>query len=385
MIPLSRLAKMLGLSLAWLATCATAAAVADPALAPPAMIHFGDDALPLPKPLTALEQKALQVLVYAYPKVYFDVIYHIFTNVETPSTDPNFIYAPVNQFSHAKRQQTSENKQGMAPNSDTLYSSAFFDVSQEPVVWHMPAWAGHYYVCPLHNTVADNISLGTRSNGNYAVDYLITGPHWFGKVPAGVQRVQVDSDRLWTVCRIRQDFDDASIASANAFQSSMQITPLSAWLAQKGGKTYVSPKGKVDPALLDDMKRPMFQIVENLGVRKYLERLVPMLSINTPTTDDREAVLLLKEFGVEEGKPFDWDALTSERQQALISVWPTLRPMLHAALATPAAQGAVVNGWPYRSQRRPLRQTLSGTRHCCRVRVFRQHEGRQHAVDRRPG
>lgn len=325
-----------------LAASASATATADVNASPQPTMRVGDDTLVLTKALSPIEQKAMYVLVYGYPKVYFDTIYAIFTNVQAPSTDPNFLFAPVNQFAHATRQQTRDNTNGMAPNSDTLYSSAFFDVSKEPMVWHVPAWPGHFYVCPIHNTVADNISIGTRTDGNQAADYLITGPHWVGQVPAGMRRIQVDSDRLWTVCRVRQDFDKASIASANQFQKGMSITPLSAW-----GKAYTPPAGKVDASLLQARTENMSALIAERGVQDFLTRLTKMLSVQPPTPEDTEAVALLKEFGVVQGQPFNWDALSVDKQQAMQNLWPTLRPILRRSLANKDHNWMIVNGWPW--------------------------------------
>lgn len=311
------------------------------------MIHVGEDTVTLPRQLSPLEQKAFYALVYGYPKVYFETLYEIRTNVEAPIADPNHLRAPPNQFVHNGSQMTRDNKNGMAPNSDTLYSEAFFDVSKEPMVWHMPAWEGHYYVCPLHNTVADNISLGSRTNGGHGIDYLITGPNWIGRVPKGLQRVSVDSDHLWTVCRIEQDYDEASVAAAQSFQHGLHIVPLSAWEKEKAtGEKYVAPKGIVNPEAEPQMGRPMFKVIADRGVVNFFERLVADMKVQPPSTDDVEAVAILKEFGVEEGKPFDWSSLSAGKQAALTAVWPLLQPTLHSSLASIAAQGAQNNGWP---------------------------------------
>jgi hypothetical protein len=323
-----------------IASVAPAANAAEAADKP--TLRVGDDVATLPHALSPEGEKAMQVLVYGYPYVFFDTVRRIMTNVETPSTNPNLLFAPVNQFMHAAREQNHMNDQGVAPNSDTLYSSAFIDVGREPVVWHVPAWTGHYYVCPLHNMVADNVSVGTRTNGNEAVDYVITGPHWWGTLPKGLRRIHVDSDRLWTVCRIRQDWTKASLDSAHAFQHGMTLTPLSAW-----GKPYAPPKGVVDPKVLPDMHKRFSVVLEEQGPAAFLSRLAALFSVEPPTPDDRTILPLLKSFGVEEGKPFDFAALPPEKQAAIQEAWPMLRPMLHAAMPTPAAQGLVVNGWPY--------------------------------------
>ena len=111
------------------------------------VLHFGDDTIDAAGPVSPLVEKALQAYVYGYTPVYFDVSMQTYTNVVKPSENPNQMWAPVDQFFHVRRQQTVENTMGVAPNSDTLYTMAYLDVSKEPIIWHRPAWAGHYYVC----------------------------------------------------------------------------------------------------------------------------------------------------------------------------------------------------------------------------------------------
>jgi hypothetical protein len=61
-------------------------------------MRLGDDVVTLPRVLTPLEQQSMYALVYGYPRVYFDVVCHLFSNVEQPTQ----YFAPVNQFGHVK-------------------------------------------------------------------------------------------------------------------------------------------------------------------------------------------------------------------------------------------------------------------------------------------
>ena len=306
------------------------------------MLHFGDDSIEPAATVSPLVEKALQAYVYGYTPVYFDVSMKTYTNVAAPSENPNQMWAPLNQFFHGRRQQTAENTMGVAPNSDTLYTMAYLDVSKEPIIWHLPAWAGHYYVCPIHNQWADNISIGNRTNpGPIEVDYAVTGKDWHGTLPPGVRRIQMDSDHAMILCRIRQDFDPASLTSAHRFQDGMALTPLSKW---KRGQHYVPPAGKVDPAISPWMLSTVPKQIMAMDPQTFYSRMAAALAINPPTQEDSEAVANLRSFGIVQGQPFDFAALPADKQDALRQAMVLGPPMLRRALGN---LGPRVNGWPY--------------------------------------
>jgi hypothetical protein len=327
----------------WLLALALATSCASAAWAEKQQIlHFGDDTIEVAQPVSPLVEQALQAYVYGYTPLYFDVSMKTYTNVEKPSENPNQMWAPVNQFFHGRRQQTAENTMGVAPNSDTLYSMAYLDLSKGPVIWHLPAWAGHYYVCPIHNQWADNISVGNRTNpGPIEVDYAVTGKDWHGTLPPGVRRIQMDGDHAMILCRIRQDFDPASLASAHRFQDGMTLTPLSAW---RKGAHYSPPPGKVDPAISAWMGKTVPQQILAMDPQTFFSRVAQVLSINPPTQEDAEAIAVLRSFGIVQGQPFDFSKLSPEKQDALRQALILGPPLLKRALGN---LGPRVNGWPY--------------------------------------
>lgn len=305
------------------------------------MLHFGDDSIEAAAPVSPLVEKALQAYVYGYTPVYFDVSMKTYSNVSAPSTDPDQMWSPVNQFFHGRRQQTASNTMGVAPNSDTLYTNVYLDVSDEPIIWHIPAWPGHYYACPVHNQWADNISVGNRTNpGPIEVNYAITGKDWHGTLPPGVRRIQSDSDHVMILCRIRQDFDKDSLASAHRFQDGMTLTPLSQW--GKGG-TY-KPTRPIDPAITPWMHSTVPKQIMAMDPQAFFGRMAQVLTINPPTQEDGEAVANLKSFGIVPGQPFDFAALPADKQDALRQALVLGPPLLRTALGN---MGPRVNGWPY--------------------------------------
>ena len=305
------------------------------------VLQFGDDTAEVSGQVSPLVEQALQAYLYGYTPVYFDVSMKTYSNVAEPSTDADKMWAPVGQFFHGRRQQTAGNTMGVAPNSDTLYTMAYLDVSKEPLIWHLPAWAGHYYACPIHNQWADNIVVGNRTNpGPIEVDYAITGKDWHGDLPPGVRRIQSDSDHVMILCRIRQDFDKESLESAHRFQDGMTLTPLSQW--GKGGS--YEPTRPIDPAITPWMESTVPKQIMAMDPQTFYGRMAEVLAINPPTQEDAEAVANLKSFGIEAGRPFNFAALPADKQDALRQALALGPPLTRTALGN---MGPRVNGWPY--------------------------------------
>ena len=79
-----------------------------------------------------------------------------------------------------------------APNADTLYTTAFFDVGDEPWVLEQPDMGDRYFLLPLLSGWTDVFDVpGTRTTGGAKKTFLITGPGWSGTVPDGMTRAEV--------------------------------------------------------------------------------------------------------------------------------------------------------------------------------------------------
>ena len=99
--------------------------------------------------------------------------------------------APLNEIYNIRRSATPEDTSVITPNADTPYSLAFMDLRAEPMVISVPAVEkSRYYVVQLADGNIFNYGyMGSRSTGNDAGDYLVTGPDWKGEKPTGVKQV----------------------------------------------------------------------------------------------------------------------------------------------------------------------------------------------------
>ncbi len=171
----------------------------------------------------ALQDPAVRAYIYGYPMVY-DV-----DEAVSMTTKPKMaIGAPVNRFAHAEKLSNPDDH-FVSLNNDTLYSIANCDVTNEPLVLHLPAIGDRYRVMQFVDVWTNNFAyLGTRATGNGEGLYLLAGPNWEGDLPAGMSLVQAPTNVFTIVGRHAVD-GTADVPNVEAIQKDTWLTPLSAY------------------------------------------------------------------------------------------------------------------------------------------------------------
>lgn len=170
----------------------------------------------------------IQAFVYGFPYISYAQLRHSWvTNKRDPEVVP---YAAVNHFWHAGRLLDASFRDGGSPSTDTLYSLAWLDLREEPVILSHPDMGERYFTFQLAGFTSDNFAyVGQRTTGPAAGDFAIVGPGWDGDLPAGVHRVK-QAPTPWVLVLGRTAVDGAEdLPAARVSQSQYHLTPLSLW------------------------------------------------------------------------------------------------------------------------------------------------------------
>ncbi len=111
--------------------------------------------------------------------------------------------------------------------SDLLYIGGWLDLSDVPLVLHVPAMANRYYSLQFTDpTDGTNFAyVGTRTTGTAAGDYLVSGPGWMGTVPQGMTRIPSPNKSALVIGRVLVD-NDSDLPAAYGLAKEIQLTPL---------------------------------------------------------------------------------------------------------------------------------------------------------------
>src|SRR5262245_36051010 len=82
-----------------------------------------------------IQSVAEEAYIYGYPLVLMDVMRRMHTAVSVPTAEG----APINQFAHARFLPDSHSKHGLRPHADSVCSSAWLDLSRQPMILTIPS------------------------------------------------------------------------------------------------------------------------------------------------------------------------------------------------------------------------------------------------------
>ena len=126
----------------------------------------------------------------------------------------------VNAFRHSRALNSPKNRLVTSPSNDTLFSSAWLDLTAGPVSLTIPPTGSRYISVAVMNMYTDNDAvLGTRTAGNGGGRFTIVGPHETG---SGPDMVRVATPHAWVLVRTLID-GEADLAAAHAVQNGVRL------------------------------------------------------------------------------------------------------------------------------------------------------------------
>jgi hypothetical protein len=265
----------------------------------------------------------VQAYIYGYATV------ELYRTFYQQAVDPNRGHSVgVNEVNHIRKLTTPQDTWVVTPNNDTLYSRAWLDLSQEPVVLHIPPVKDRFFVFPIGDFFHDAVaSLGWWNVGQKGGDFALIAPGWHGVLPPGVERVDVSTPMCWLVARTLTSGEPEDIKYVISLQNQFSLTPLSQW-----GKTDASSQ----------RSGPEYPVWNEEDPLNFFVILNEMLRRNPPRPADEGLVATFKEIGLHPTQQFDSDSVPEAVRRGLERAMPDAQRIMAAKGQTMAE---IVNGW----------------------------------------
>ncbi len=242
-----------------------------------------------------LRDIAQRAYIFAYPLVMME---------ETRGT------MPVNEFTHVPQFPRPDSRQVIRPNADTLYSSAWLDLSKEPVLIHVPDSGGRFYLLQFMDDWTETFAdPGKRTTGTVEAWFAIVGPGWTGKLPEHVTRYDSPTNIVWLLGRTQTN-GAADYANVRTFQQGMRLMPLSAYPDGEQRLGSALAFGTASGGTPPDKVKAMDSLA-------FFTAFATAMKANPPHAADAPMVRELAKIGITPGQDFDPSKLNAGQRQAI--------------------------------------------------------------------
>ncbi|MER7983303.1 DUF1254 domain-containing protein [Streptomyces sp. NPDC095817] len=283
-----------------------------------------------------MEELATEAWLYGYPLVTAAVTKRSMTAVA--ARDDERRKAPVNQFCYMRSTPDASFTEVVSPNADTLYSSAWLDLSDQPVVLTLPEFGNRFWMVPILDAWSNVCAVfGQRKNGQSAGPFLVAGPSWSEETPPGLTLLKSPTAVNWIIARYATS-GPSDFPAVNRLQDGTRLIPLSEWTGNPDD--YTPPADVPVPADADTTTPPVDQ-VHALNGREYFTLLNQMMVDNPPDPADAPILGRLAKLGIAPGARLD--ELSPEELAALDAGTRRGPQTLHDLFAQ--AESANAGGW----------------------------------------
>jgi hypothetical protein len=270
-----------------------------------------------------LRTLSYEAYIYLYPLVTMGVTRRQVTNVPAGER-PGF--GPPNQFHHIRAFPPADFRAVVRPNFDTLYSTAWLDLTNGPVRIHVPDSDDRYYMLPMLDMWTDVFANpGKRTTGTGAQEFVIVPPGHSEPAASGATTITAPTPHVWVIGRTQTNGQN-DYETVNRFQDGLVITGRGEHVVDPNADTTTEPQ----------------RLVHRMSALDFLAYAAELLQTNVPHPTDFDQLERMRLLGISVGGDFDARRF-NESEMAELEAGATRA--LEALRAGPAKLGTPVNGW----------------------------------------
>ncbi|MGH3151949.1 MAG: DUF1254 domain-containing protein [Streptosporangiaceae bacterium] len=280
-----------------------------------------------------VQEIGVRAYIYAYPLLTMDVTRGQATNIGADTMPGR---GPMNTFSHIREFPAADFKMVVRANFDTLYSSAWLDLRDGPIVVSAGADPdGRYYELPMYDMWTDAFAApGQRTSGTGPGNWAVIPPGWNGDLPEGVDRIDAPTPMIWIIGRTQTDGPD-DYPAVHKIQDAYRLVPLARW-----GAADAAAQGTAAPDPSVDMTTPPLDQVNAMSAASYFDYAMALMAVHPPHLTDGPLMMQMRRIGLVPGARFT--GLDPAVQKALGDVPAAAMGTMQEAFPR---LSKVVNGW----------------------------------------
>ncbi len=240
-------------------------------------------------------KRVANAYVFGYPLVIMDLTRALMEDSWKDAPRAN------NSFHHLQSFPDHNFKNVVRPNNDTLYSIAWLDLSDGPLIMSVPDTDDRYYVMPLMDAWTNVFaSVGKRTHGTGASGYMIVGPQWQGDSSKDMEVIQSPTNMVWVIGRIQTN-SKADIAAVAQLQSGFTLAPFS---DLPKPHTETEAQNTATNLQKDSSKVDLNKYLADMPASDFFTRLSELMILQPSSSEDSEAIENLNSIGITADKTF---------------------------------------------------------------------------------
>lgn len=262
---------------------------------------------------------AVEAYLYFYPLVLTDITKRqLFLRTRIDREDPT-----ANQFQHARETATDKWRSVVRPNVDTLFSSAWADLSCGPLVLTLPPSGGRYHMFQMMDMWTDTYAVvGSRTIGDRGVKALLVGPDWDSTETGDTETIiKCPTTTTWIVGRTYTFGGDDNM-EATEFLENTSLVAVGGSPFPRTDSQFVELNPRIDPVAQ----------VDALTAAQFFEYASELLLREGAHGSDGSVRLRLREIGFDFREQFLFSRQTPEVQSAMTDAVHRTRDQLGTSL-----------------------------------------------------
>ncbi|MFE6072955.1 DUF1254 domain-containing protein [Paenibacillus sp. NPDC057886] len=233
----------------------------------------------------------VQAYIYGYPLVVMEQTRQMALKTR----------APLNQFYYSSMLATPQYHDIVTPNSNTLYFSAWLDLSKGPVILNVPANTDdRYYTVQMLDAYTNTFrNVSNRTTGNKAGQFTIVGPGGSSNVIKA--SIHAPTPNVWLLGRVEANGEE-DLSRAVAFEKQFTLS---------------KPTGTSANGIADGLSSNLMSSMKNDPFTFY-KIMTEQIRRNPPPTCDAVLLDQFKLIGIDPAKGFEPTDLNAATKAGLL-------------------------------------------------------------------